>query len=288
MTWFDILRKQEMIETYYSNRTGEQRPEDLTSNDVQTYGEYFNIVSFDTNGAEKLFNLLNGDVGYHMTGPNSIQSIKSSGLQVKDPMSDMGPAHLRPRLTESNPPGIYATHDRPYSNAGHLDDRGNKQADTGDLIIIPDISDADFKAPNKGGLAPHVRWYHPKSLPPSRLIFPYRDFTLSEYQAVKEWNNSINRLGDDYRVVDNILSAPKAAVDYIRKWRNAKFGVILREYVFRKLLEFMKFEKVQVREQTELEELEGKLSNPFRFGDEVDAEKKRYKELTGKEWGENN
>jgi len=284
MTWFDVLRKQEMIESYFSRKTGYERPEDLTTNDVKTYGEYFNIVSFDTNEAQKLFNLLQGDVGYHMTSPNSIESIKASGLQVKDPMSDMGPVHLRPRLTESNPPGIYATHKRPYGNAGHLDDTGNKEADSGDLIIIPDISDADFKAPNKGGLAPHVRWYPPKSLPASRLIFPYRDFTLEEYKAVKRWDDSIDRLGDGYRVVDNILSAPKAAVDYIRKWNNANFGVILREYVFRKLLEFMKFEKAQVRERTELEELEGRLRNRFRLVADTEADKKKYKELTGKEY----
>tara|TARA_R110000823_G_scaffold3402_5_gene13068 strand:- start:2266 stop:3132 length:867 start_codon:yes stop_codon:yes gene_type:complete len=286
MTWFDVLRKQEMIESYFSRKTGYERPEDLTTNDVDTYGEYFNIVSFDTNEAQKLFNLLQGDVGYHMTNPNSIESIKASGLQVKDPMSDMGPVHLRPGLTESNPPAIYATHDRPYGNAGFQNDKGNKEADSGDLIIIPDISDADFKMPNKGGLAPHIHWYAPKSLPPNRLIFPYRDFTLEEYKAVKNWNNSIDRLdeGKNYRVTDNILSAPKAAVDYIRKWRNEIDNPILREYVFRKLLEFMKFEKAQVREPTELEELEGRLSNPFRLVADTEADKKKYKELTGKEY----
>jgi hypothetical protein len=288
MTWFDVLRKQEMIERYYSRKTGEQRPEDLTTEDVRVYGEYFNIVSFDTNEAEKLFNLLKGDVGYHMTNPKFIESIKSSGLQVKDPVAHMGASYLVDRPKDANPPAIYATHQRPYSNAGHLDERGNKEADTGDLIIIPDISDVDFKMPSRGGLAPHIHWYHPKSLPPSRLIFPYRDFTEGEYRAVKNWNDSIDRLdvGKNYLVTDNILSAPKVAVDYIRRWRNEIKGVILREYVFRKLLEFMKFEKVQVREQTELEALEMLLNNPFRIipKEQRQEERKRYKELTGKEY----
>tara|TARA_A100001201_G_scaffold135007_1_gene123011 strand:+ start:669 stop:1346 length:678 start_codon:yes stop_codon:yes gene_type:complete len=106
MTWFDVLRKQEMIEN----------PE------RDTRSPTYKITEINAAELNNIINLIESDnVGYHTIREKYMADARSQGLIPRNP--DAG----------NNPDAVYATHTEPY------------RLKEGFLILIKDITDADYK-----------------------------------------------------------------------------------------------------------------------------------------------
>tara|TARA_R110002167_G_C12648976_1_gene649017 strand:+ start:723 stop:1376 length:654 start_codon:yes stop_codon:yes gene_type:complete len=210
MSWFDILKQ------FVENTERDTR--------LPTY----KITEINVIEINNIINMIESDsVGYHITDKQFLNSIKSSGLESRNP--DAG----------DNPHAIYATHTEPHLGS------------FGVLIVIKDVSDADYKGPQ------HLHWYR-KNLPPSKLIFENIDTNMEIIESLKQ----TYRQGSIDYIDEKIHSLPKEAMDILDKiYKNKKLNHSkLNPFIYSKVAELIKYEIVPPQQETTNDKIK---INPF-------------------------
>ena len=193
----------------------------------------YKITEINAIEINNIINMIeSNEVGYHITDKQFLGSIKSSGLESRNP--DAG----------DNPHAIYATHTEPHLGS------------FGVLIVIKNIDDADYKG------SQHLHWYR-KNLPSSRLIFENVDTNMEIIESLKQTykQGSINYIDE------KIHSLPKEAMDLLDKiYKNKKLNHSkLNPFIYSKVAELIKYEIVPPQEVTREEKINPFLKKPNRF-----------------------